>query len=753
MYLADRQNRRMEQDYPMKWTILLASVWVLALPLASQASSDGLCGFSDDECGVSALPYLQPGNDTRVNLLLLLASLKDLTLPVPQPAPVESRSMVNPFTAYRVMGLSALDSDHPGEAGSTSEEDEDAALAVDGNADRRAVTPPEIYRLASQLNLPTDILEPLRQPQSQREGRQISNDTDSVSLFLQQLIDDSALSAPQRTTLAQTRLVMMSGVYDHEQLSQLLSSLPNDGPAADFKHYLLNAAAFYHGDFDRASQGFEALKASSQPWVAETASYMLIRLAINQSVVNALDEYNMFDMAKADRVTAALALTRINDYLKQYPKGAYASSAAGLVRRVNWILGDAAALDLNFQQAFNAIDNVNQLQILADEVDNKLLENPAFLVGNATLMLVQDLKRLRSDKGWNAFGPLSGQDVADQLSLFDQVGRQDYSAYLQLARQFYIDKDYPAVLSAVTAYKGKDLSNIIDFSQQVLRGQAMEKQQAFSDAEQHWRHLLTLKTSYTQQQYLQYALALNLAYSGHPEKIFAKDSPVTNLRFRSSVLKFSANARVLRQQSQSGPSTEERTIALHTLLTKELTHGLFSDFLQDAELRASIPAQSKTDDDNNSNDDALTVFNWDGSTTESGYQCPALEATVQTLQTNPNDARAMNCLGEFFLRTDNDVYQDWDELYTLSALASAPTTFEGKTWSRLDGYMAVINDAKAPAEDRSYALYRAINCYAPSGNNDCGTQQISKAQRKAWFRQLKSDYKGSQWAKQLNYYW
>ncbi|WP_244664733.1 hypothetical protein [Candidatus Symbiopectobacterium sp. 'North America'] len=126
---------------------------------------------------------------------------------------------------------------------------------------------------------------------------------------------------------------------------------------------------------------------------------------------------------------------------------------------------------------------------------------------------------------------------------------------------------------------------------------------------------------------------------------------------------------------------------------------------------------------------------------------------VSTLNKRPNDAHATNCLGEFFFRTGNEVGFDWGESKQLEALTNTPSQFNGKTYSRLDAYLKVIADPQAPPEDKSYALYRAIYCYAPSSMNDCGTQEISKATRKAWFTQLKTEFKGSQSATQLKYYW
>lgn len=76
-------------------------------------------------------------------------------------------------------------------------------------------------------------------------------------------------------------------------------------------------------------------------------------------------------------------------------------------------------------------------------------------------------------------------------------------------------------------------------------------------------------------------LAATLVYSGDIASIFAPDSAVTNLRFRSQVLKAQATPELLRQQATRGPNNEERTIALHTLLVRDLTENRFSDWLND----------------------------------------------------------------------------------------------------------------------------------------------------------------------------
>lgn len=56
---------------------------------------------------------------------------------------------------------------------------------------------------------------------------------------------------------------------------------------------------------------------------------------------------------------------------------------------------------------------------------------------------------------------------------------------------------------------------------------------------------------------------------------------MTNLRFRSQVLKTQATLEQLRQQAVHEPNNEERTIALHTLLVRDLTENRFGDWLND----------------------------------------------------------------------------------------------------------------------------------------------------------------------------
>ncbi|OSN04613.1 hypothetical protein AU512_16195 [Lonsdalea iberica] len=306
----------------MKGLALLAGLVTTLLISPAHASGDGVCGFTDADCGMPALPYLLPDNDTRTNLMLLQSSRNKIALPIPQPEPDQGQSRTDPFTAYRVMGLVATES--PDETPSPSSDIADAQVIQVENA--------ELLPKAERLHLPAPIIEKLKtlSPQDM-EGRGISNGLSTLGDFFDVLRSDADLTEAQRILLAQGRIALVSGDYTATRAALDKESTLASGHAADFRHYLNSAQAFYNGELEQADSDFQPLLTAGQPWVAETARYMLIRVAINQATQYALDEYGMFDIRKTDKAAGQRAVERIGDYLKHYPQGFYADSAAGSI--------------------------------------------------------------------------------------------------------------------------------------------------------------------------------------------------------------------------------------------------------------------------------------------------------------------------------------------------------------------------------------------------------------------------------------
>ncbi|WP_235166925.1 hypothetical protein [Serratia fonticola] len=121
---------------------------------------------------------------------------------------------------------------------------------------------------------------------------------------------------------------------------------------------------------------------------------------------------------------------------------------------------------------------------------------------------------------------------------------------------------------------------------------------------------------------------------------------------------------------------------------------------------------------------------------------------------NKTDAHAMNCVAEFLRTTFADISTEAEMggNEQLDDLAGAELG-KDKAHGRLKYYQQVIADPRAEPEDKTYALYRAVMCFSPSGYNSCDRQEISQKTRQRWFNLLKSQYKGNQWEQKLKYYW
>ncbi len=715
----------------------LALALLASISLPVMASSDDSC-YPDwrvsrdtlDTC--NNLPFLSPGNDSRVNLRLLLADKKALPL---APNALDEDDLSQgfgpvPFPVYRLTPRPNADTE-------PDNTPDDARTA-------------ELDTLLAPLGIKRDDYKTAGEAFLNGEGSRCrSNDDDSATAFVSQVVK-ADMPAAERELLVKARLQLLTTcTWDGPVVADPQQIQSSDGQL--LRTYLQAAADFYTGRFAEAERGFSAISSASLPWLKETALYMTARTALNQAQANTYDEYGVPQLERVDKPALAQAEQGFNHYLSTYPQGQYSASARGLLRRVYWLADDNTRLAEAFAHAFTQVSDAQRnvsTDELVEEADTKLLTLSGENRFTPLIQVVSDLKMMR------AHTPplLTRADLEQQKAAF--ANEPALYDYVLAAYALYVEHQPDKALQQLP----KDVPSSLDyfaFSQQTLRALALEDKQDWQGAEAVWLKLLPRVQQPLQRDQLELALALNHERSGQLAKVFATDSPISARQVRYVLLRNVAGPALLRQQIAQARDPLERQTAQFVLLYKNLLRGQFTDFLDDLkQLPTPVPEDTLGTSLGYvySAGQSLRMFQWNGDKAESGYACPSIAQTAETLQADANNPLGLNCLGEFILRNNLDG-MPLEQARAAGSLGSSPSDFKGETFSRLEGYKQVIRDAKAPKNDKAYALFRAVNCYAPAGYNSCGGQDVEPSVRKAWFRQLKSSFANTPWGKSAQYYW
>jgi hypothetical protein len=732
--------------YGSKWRLFSLFLIVLASMTwhqAARASSDAGCDspFANHQhhypgCDGGSMAFLLPDNDTRIDLILLLADMHGM-----DPKMMAAAGSANPPR----FGLGDLEQ-----------------LVPDTN-------PPTVqgFDEPNTCNQPAeDAFE-----EALKDERALPSVEHDLLVNLHQQMTLCSKDKPSSQTGFKT------------QLDAAASQFHSVAGKAYFD-YLQAAAAFYDYHLSNAVDKFAALTRSDSSWLRETSLYLLGRSAVRAVQVGAFDdEGSMKTDWKADPAVVAHAHTALDAYLQAYPDGLYAFSARGLQRRVDWLSGDRAKLTDDYVRALAQDEATRGIsdEDLAQEIDSKLFTlysdaspdeappGPHVDTTDPTLLAVLDLydmRRSAEDEGKeDPTASVTRQELEAQRSLF--AHQPALFEYLLALHAYYIDHKPQEVLDLIPDNTRQAKLSYVEFSRQMLRGlalQAMEKTPTHEKpaARKHFVAMLPGATAPFQRSALELAIAQIDEGAGQVPRLFETGSPVHNPDIRSIELSYIADAPLLRKQQRDNHAPDfERRTALFVLLYKELTRGFYADYLHD---KALIPPDTKTAEnvygfsvapglypypDANAQTQPLGVFLAAGA--KDGYKCPALQDTVTTLAKNANDSKGKLCLAEFVRLAELD---DFTLDHPPSdQLGSGKSMFPGQPYSRLEVYKSIIDDAAASSDDKAYALYRAVYCYAPVGNNSCGGKNVAAAQRKAWFLRLKKQYASSHWADTLDYYW
>ncbi len=699
---------------------LLLALLLLAWGTAAHASADSTC-YPDwkvkqteyNDCSSTAL--LSPGNDTRVNLLMLLSDRHGAVGPAGKYYAYDTlmrRGEAEPFdwtTFAHVLGPS-----------------------------------PEGTKNDETGNFPFGT-------------RCMSNMVASAE-FIDAVAKAKGLSAEERATLTAARVGLNPQCSDAKAagVTRDALALVKSKPGRAFADYLIGAASFYDGDFEGARQTFADIGKADSPWLAEARAYMLGRASLNQAMQTSFDEYGGLSKDQSEPGLLDNACNDFQAYLKAYPQGRYAASARGLLRRVYWLGQDRDRLASAYIALFRQpASSGRSFPDLVQEIDIKLLgELTPADVSDPMLLTVLNLRAMRyaNDPRFAKYGtpPMTRTTLDAQRVKF--AGNQALFGYLQAAHAFYVANQPAEVLRLIPP--GATDGSFLGFSRQLLRALALD---ATNDAAARPALVALIGSAKKPHQRgsAELALALHDERAKLVDNVFATNSVIRDPDIREILLRYHAGPSLLRKQAVKAASAREQYVAIFVLLYKDLTRGAYGDFLRDIAL---IPADARPrpqDDYQAPRYTDIALFRWAGA---GEFACPSLKTVATTLSDKPADAQSLLCLGEFIRTQGFDPYtygvtQHLDDQPDADELGGTPSLFPGKRFSRLDGYKTVMADPAAGPYNRAYALYRAVNCYAPSGYNGCDMTEATKMQRKAWFDQLKRQHPTSVWAKKLRYYW
>jgi len=696
--------------------LVLAALLAIAWRSPAYASGDFACSAAwklshKQYSGCDNMALLGPGNDTRVNLTLLLFDVHSRIPPVPgKDNPPPDRPTPAALFEWPPLKDRMFPSPAP----------VDGSVFADG------------------------------------EGSRCRSNADGSAAFEAAVKEARGLPDNERTELIAARRGLQptcSAASGGAAIVIGLSARMKSEPGRAFARYLQGALAFYDGDYTAAATQFGALRSAGQPWLKETARYMLGRVELNNAQVSAFDEYGSKKETPIDPQLIARAEAGLLDYLHDYPNGAYSASARGLLRRVYWLGGNKAKLIATYVALFapgNAAPGLED-SALADELDTKLLPaiKPAD-TSDPTLLAVLDLAAMRgSDSGSDGGTPISLAELQAQRPSF--AANPALFDYLLAAHAWFVEARPAEVLRLIPDATQQKRFSYLQFSRQMLRGIALD---AVKDrnARGFWLDLLPGASLPYQRPAVELALALHDERTGALGRVFEPGSPVRDPVVREILLANVAGPPLLRQQARDAAAPlHEREVALFTLLFKEVTRGPQRDFVADlAMMPASAAAATGSLDPLAAEHPWLGVFTH--GTASKDYACPSLKETATQLAAAPRGSKARLCLADFVRLNGFDQYS-LDSQPPKDELGGTPSLFPGAVFSRLELYKAIIADPAAAPSDKAYALYRAVNCYGPSGNNSCGGVEVEPAQRKAWFLRLKKDYATTSWAREQRYFW
>lgn len=569
--------------------------------------------------------------------------------------------------------------------------------------------------------------------------------------FIQQVKTDTKLSRSEKDMLIHER----EKINNCENTLALLSVNPNWSAAArQYVSYLNATISFYNTHFSTATKIYSVLTNVDQAWLKETSQYMLIRSTLNEAYQSGVGEYGDLVHDKLNQNLLTTFFNNITQYFKLYPQGQYAASARGLLRRGFWLSGKHDLLINEYVWQINhPTSSVYNLELpnLPYELDRHVFQSNRLNVKNLKdpfFLSIYDLMHMRKKETADDV-VISWAELNAQKNYFKDS--PELFQYLQANHLFYVQNKAQEALKYLPQRAPSSINSYLQLSQLLLKGRILEASGRNQATQKYWENLLSISKTAEQRGLAELMLYRYYAQQQNTAQFIGSSAKIKQAYLQQQYLVDAANEQSLMSVVKNNVATQDqKNVALYTLLNKSLAYQNFDLFNQAYRELPSNAAQFNTEQNTAEkfrNQPSFANFLWKGASVSNSIKCPDLATLTQQLQVNPKDLSLNLCLGE---------YARSSQAYTILNLNYLPDhslqSFKGTYFARGDVYKNIIKTG-TKSELTAYALYRAIQCYAPSGNNECQDKDVNKSVRKQWFDQIKRDYPETSWAKSLKYYW
>ena len=349
-----------------------------------------------------------------------------------------------------------------------------------------------------------------------------------------------------------------------------------------YLNYLKAAALFYGYNHNEAYESFKKIsteetswksklffwRKAPQRWVAETATYMVARLALIRAQVKwdgqseptpEVIDQNLLQQSEAD----------FQDYLSRYPEGFYAASAKGMKRKIAWLQGRDDELQYlvkaQANKVFRTVTPQNSERPPTSEIDEfiRFYNSPVYAGKDHPLIVMLN---------WFGDTVPTNQDV----KVLDQQDA-DFAAYRGLkdfmkawahfkAGRYQAVLDLPSPPPVVTDWNKAELSFAL------LRVRSLLELGKTGEAEQA---LLTIHAQY-QYPHIEMLYARIAVAAKTPLKIFEQKTAIKSLELLRDMAQYGLSDDQLREGLQrKAIGSENHLILLEELLRRQL---LVQDF-------------------------------------------------------------------------------------------------------------------------------------------------------------------------------